>query len=35
MAKPLTHSRAAKLTAREMERQLSHLEDRLAEENEN
>ena len=34
MAKPLTRSRAAKLAAREMERQLSNLEGRLAEENE-
>ena len=33
MAKPLTRSRAAKLAAREMERQLSNLEGHLAEEN--
>ena len=34
MAKPLTRSRAAKLAAKEMERQLSNLEGCLAEENE-
>ena len=33
MAKPLTRSQAAKRAAQEMERQLSHLESRLAEEN--